>query len=155
MDFTLPLRAYPKTGLVGESARARPWTRRVRDAVEVEKRLEGEGYMSQKVRHPEEHIGFLRHEQYVSFTLNEIDSKGRTVTSGRWRDWPYPEGAFSDKPGRIGELTCPVVSAVAQLDVRENFHKHTAGAPLRAIDHWAIAELRKLIDQDKPFHTEA
>ena len=120
------------------------------DAAKVGKLLEAQGYRSQKVRHPEEHIGFWRFEQYVSFTLNEINSGGKTVTSGRWRDWPYPEGAFSGEPGRIGALVCPIVSAEAQLDVRENFHKHPAGAPLREIDHRAITELRKLIAQNKP-----
>ncbi len=30
------------------------------------------------------------------------------------------------------------VSAEAQLDVRENCHKYSAGALLRETDHWAI-----------------
>ena len=116
-----------------------------KDAAEVAGLLEKTGYRTQKVRHPEEHIGFWRFDQYVSFTLNEIDQEGRAVTSGRWRDWPWPEAAFSAGPGQLDGLVCPVVSAEAQLDVRENFDKHPAGAPKRDKDIAAIVELRKLV----------
>ena len=138
--------------LLGEVTRAHgdiDWLIWKRDADKVGALLLAQGYARQSVRHPEEHIGFWRFEQYVSFTLNETDAEGRTVTAGRWRDWPYPPGAFSAAPARIGEVLCPVVSAEAQLDVRENFHKHPAGAPLRETDHWAIAELRKLVAREE------
>ena len=113
-----------------------------KDASAAQATLEENAFRNQKVRHPEEHFGFYKHEQYVSFTLNELNEEGQIVTSGRWRDWPYPDGSFSANPGRIGDIACPIVSAEGQLDSRENFHKHPAGAPLRDVDVPAIERLR-------------
>ena len=50
---------------------------------EVSRALTTLGYMFQKVRHPDEHIGFWCHEQYVSFTLNMRNELGRVETCGR------------------------------------------------------------------------
>lgn len=125
-----------------------------KDASVVLSTLEENAFRFQKVRHPEEHIGFYRHEQYVSFTLDEWNEKGQIVTSGRWRDWPYPDGSFSAPPGRIGDLACPIVSAEGQLDSRENFHKHPAGAPLRDVDFPAIQRLRDYIAGRKKISKE-
>lgn len=103
------------------------------------------GYSSQKVRHPEEHIGFYKFDQYVSFGLLEKTQGGDVVTSGRWTDWPYPHGAFCAPDGRLGDFSCPILSAEAQLDEKVNFHKHPAGAPLRDVDLPAIERLRRYI----------
>lgn len=61
------------------------------------------GYSSQKVRHPEEHIGFYKHDQYVSFGLLEKTQGGDVVTSGRWTDWPYRTAPFVHR--RVGSET--------------------------------------------------
>ena len=116
-----------------------------KDAERVAALLQARAYRPQTVRHPEEHIGFWKEEQYLSFTLNQLDANGRVVTAGRWTDWPYPDGAFSGPDGRIEDRHCPVLSAAGQLDVRENFHKHPAGAPRREVDEWAIKALRRLL----------
>ena len=94
---------------------------------------------------PEEHIGFYKLDQFVSFGLLERTGSGEVVTSGRWTDWPYPQGAFSVPDGQLGDLTCPILSAEAQLDEKVNFHKHLAGAPLREEDPPAIEKLRDYI----------
>lgn len=103
------------------------------------------GYVPQVLRHPEEHIGFYKLDQFVSFGLLERTGSGEVVTSGRWTDWPYPQGAFSAPDGQLGPLTCPILSAEAQLDEKVNFHKHPAGAPLRDVDPPAIEKLRDYI----------
>ena len=107
--------------------------------------LTGLGYVPQVLRHPEEHIGFYKLDQFVSFGLLERTGSGEVVTSGRWTDWPYPQGAFSAPDGQLGDLTCPILSAEAQLDEKVNFHKHPAGALLRDVDPPAIEKLRDYI----------
>ncbi len=107
------------------------------------------GYSSQKVRHPEEHIGFYKLDQYVSFGLLEKNHSGEVVTSGRWTDWPYPQGSFLAPEGRLGDISCPILSAEAQLDEKVNFHKHPAGAPPRDVDLPAIEILRDYISVQK------
>ena len=115
------------------------------DAPEVTACLGTLGYSKKEVRHPDEHIGFYRLDQYVSFGLLEMTQSGDVVTSGRWTDWPYPHGAFCAPEGRLGDLSCPILSAEAQLDEKVNFHKHPAGAPLRDVDPPSIEKLRKYI----------
>ena len=103
------------------------------------------GYTHKELRHPEEHIGFYKLDQFVSFGLLEKTQSGDVVTSGRWTDWPYPQGAFSAPDGLLGDLSCPILSPEAQLDEKVNFHKHPAGAPLRDVDPPAIEKLREYI----------
>ena len=134
--------------LLGEITRVHgdvDWAIWKSDAPDVIACLGTLGYSSQKVRHPEEHIGFYKFDQYVSFGLLEKTRGGDVVTSGRWTDWPYPHGAFCAPDGRLGDLSCPILSAEAQLDEKVNFHKHPAGAPLRDADLPAIERLRRYI----------
>lgn len=125
------------------------WLIRKKDGAKVRAVLVQHGYCQQTVNYPEEHLGFYKHQVYVSFTLNELNEQGQVVTSGRWQDWPYPEGAFSAPWGHLCDLRCPIVSAAAQLDVRENYHSHPAGAPMRAIDALDIKRLQAYIADQK------
>ncbi len=130
--------------LLGEALRVHSdvdWSIWKRDAAAVSVCLGDLGYTRKVVRHPEEHIGFRKHAQYVSFGLLEKTSSGDVVTSGRWTDWPYPQGSLSAPEGQLGDVVCPIVSAEAQLDEKLNFHKHPAGAPRRDVDIVAIAKL--------------
>ena len=132
--------------LLGEALRVHgdvDWAIWKRDAGTVSACLQVLGYAGKVVRHPEEHTGFHKRGQYVGFGLLEETSSGHVVTSARWTDWPYPPGAFSAPPGRLGDLSCPIVSAEAQLDEKLNFHKHPAGAPRRDVDIVAVAKLRE------------
>lgn len=139
--------------LLGECLRVHSdidWAIWKTDAPTVSTCLEALGYIRKELRHPEEHIGFYKLDQFVSFGLLEKTQSGDIVTSGRWTDWPYPQGAFSAPEGRLGDLTCPILSAEAQLDEKVNFHKHPAGAPLRDVDFPAIEKLREYIaDQQR------
>ncbi len=138
--------------LLGEVSRVHgdiDWAIWKTDAPEVTACLGTLGYSQQKVRHPDEHIGFYGLDQYVSFGLLEKTQSGDVVTSGRWTDWPYPHGAFCAPEGRLGDLSCPILSAEAQLDEKVNFHKHPAGAPLRDVDLPAIQKLRKYIARQR------
>ena len=78
-----------------------------------------------------------------------MTQSGDVVTSGRWTDWPYPHEAFCAPERRLGDLSCPILSAEAQLDEKVNFHKHPAGAPLRDVDLPAIQKLRKYIARQR------
>lgn len=134
--------------LLGEITRVHgdvDWAIWKSDAQDVNTCLESLGYSSQKVRHPDEHIGFYKLDQYVSFGLIERTQSGDVVTSGRWTDWPYPHGSFCAPEGQLGDISCPIISAEAQLDEKLNFHKHHAGAPLRDSDLPAIEKLREYI----------
>ena len=134
--------------LLGEVSRVHgdvDWAIWKTDAPDVSACLCALGYTQQEVRHPEEHIGFYKLDQYVSFGLLQRTQSGDVVTSGRWTDWPYPPGVFCAPEGQLGDLSCPILSAEAQLDEKVNFHKHPAGAPVRDVDLPAIKALRLYI----------
>jgi len=134
--------------LLGEISREHKdidWLIWKKDALRVRAVLTQHRYCQQTLKHPAEHIGFYKQQVYVSFTLNELNEQGQVVTSGRWRDWPYPTGALSAPWGQLRDLRCPIVSAAAQLDVRQNYHLHPAGAPMRAVDALEIKKLQAYI----------
>ena len=72
--------------LLGEVSRLHgdiDWAIWKTDAPEVTACLGTLGYSKKEVRHPDEHIGFCRLDQYVSFGLLEKTQSGDVVTSGR------------------------------------------------------------------------
>lgn len=83
--------------------------------------------------------------QRISFTFLEWNSLGQIITPGRWADWPWPEGSFSPETVTLEGVVCPVVSAEALLDGKENMSKHPAGEPLREHDRADIVQLRRLL----------
>ncbi len=134
--------------LLGEITRKHEdvdWLIWTSDAVSVQSCLIENEYEPFEIRHPQERIAFYKQEQYTSFTRNMRTAQGHVVTCGRWSDWPYPENAFNHAPGRFGAITCPILSPEAQLDVKENYHKHPAGKPLRDVDPPDIARLRRYL----------
>lgn len=81
----------------------------------------------------------------VEFDFIERDDQGRIVTPGPWKDWPWPAETFSAPPGRLGEVVCPLVSGMAQLETKEGYRRHPAGAPPRPKDLADIAHLRRVL----------
>ena len=117
------------------------------DASSVQSCLEPHGYDLSETKRPEEHIAFYKQGQYTSFTRNMRNDQGQVVTCGRWSDWPYPDDAFTASHGCLDSIICPVLSPEAQLDVKENYHKHPAGGPLRDVDPPDIDRLRNHLNR--------
>jgi hypothetical protein len=57
------------------------------------------------------------------------DAAARLVTPGRWLDWPWPEDTLSGPVGRIGEVSCRVVSLAAQIDSKKGYEASTSLPP--------------------------
>ncbi len=76
------------------------------DAPDVSACLCALGYTQQEVRHPEEHIGFCKLDQYVSFGLLQRTQSGDVVASGRIRLEPFVRrrGNWATYPVRSSAL---------------------------------------------------
>lgn len=97
-------------------------------------------------RYPDEMFHAYTGDQHISFTFLERNGLGQIITPGRWSDWPWLEGTFSPETVTLEGVACPVVSAEAMLDTKENMPKHPAGRPLREHDRADIVLLRRLLN---------
>lgn len=104
--------------------------------------LAGRGYL---LRHPleEERAVLTKHGEQVDLYYVTTNHRGEAICPGKWAFWPWPPGSFGDLVGRLGDVTCRVVSLEAQLDGKESYHRHT-GTPLRPKDLADIDILREL-----------
>ena len=67
--------------------------------------------------------------QLVEFYFVKKNSVGQLVTPGRWEFWPWPAEAFDGTTGRLRDIVCPVVSAQAQLAMKEEYQSQTGDSP--------------------------
>ena len=66
------------------------------------------------------------------------------LTPGRWADWKWAAGAFDGPRARFANIEAGVMSIDGLLDLKQNFHRHPHGGPLREKDHADIARLLEL-----------
>jgi hypothetical protein len=59
-------------------------------------------------------------------TLLERNAAGVVTAGGRWADSPWPEGMLDGPVGQIGEVSCRVISAEAQVWAKEEVPKALA-----------------------------
>lgn len=63
---------------------------------------------------------------------------------GRWSDWLFPPGSFSDDPGRLDGTPVPTMSVAGMLAMKEQFPDLRNGRPWRPKDVADIETLREL-----------
>ncbi|MEX2247820.1 MAG: aminoglycoside adenylyltransferase [Dehalococcoidia bacterium] len=114
------------------------------DAEAVRRALTAAGFAAPPPLHPDEALPHLKDGQEAGFFYLVEDEAGRTITPGRWADWPWAAGAFDGPPLRLGDLELHAMSLDGLLDMKLNFPKHTHGAPLREKDVADIERLRAL-----------
>ena len=103
------------------------------------------GFLAPPPLHPDEGQPYLRQGQEVGVWFLTPDADGNPVTPGRWADWPWPAGSFEAPPGRLGDLSLPVMSVAGLLDMKRGFARHPHGAPLRPKDEADVELLRRLL----------
>ncbi|MEU5723981.1 nucleotidyltransferase domain-containing protein [Micromonospora sp. NPDC047738] len=84
-----------------------------------------------------------RDDVELSFAYLDRDAEGQVVVgAGPWAGTPLPEGMLDARPGRIGPLAAPIISAAAQIEFKEMFPVWMPARPRRAKDAADLARLR-------------
>ena len=96
------------------------------------------------IEHRVEDLIFTKNGQKVELYFITTDEAGRTITPGRWADWPWSANAFEGPLGRIGDVACRVVHPAAQLEIKEGYLAQT-GARLRPKDRADLEVLRAAV----------
>ena len=77
-----------------------------------------------------------------SFTLVDRDAAGRVVVAGGpWAGTAWPDGLLDAGPGRIGDIEAPIVSPLAQIEIKRMMPVWDPSRPRRAKDAADIARL--------------
>ncbi|MGW1062529.1 nucleotidyltransferase domain-containing protein [Micromonospora rubida] len=88
-------------------------------------------------------LDLLRDDVELSFAYLARDASGRVVVGGGpWAGTPLPEGMLDGPPGRIGDLTAPIISVAAQIEFKEMYPIWMPQRPRRSKDVADIARLR-------------
>lgn len=83
----------------------------------------------------------------VSFALLGWDAAGHPVVpAGPYAGRPWPVDLLDGPPGRLGEVTCPIVAPRAQIEIKEMMPVWVPGLPRRAKDRDDVARLRAALD---------
>ena len=79
----------------------------------------------------------------VQVTLLGRDADGcPTVPAGPYAGARWPADLLDGPPGRIGDITCPIVSPRAQIEIKEMMPVWVPGLPRRDKDRADITRLR-------------
>jgi hypothetical protein len=68
---------------------------------------------------------------------------------GRWADWRFPPGSFSDEPGMLDGTPVLAMSVSGMLAMKEQFPHLRNGRPLRQKDIADISALRELAARNR------
>ncbi|MBV1852983.1 nucleotidyltransferase domain-containing protein [Catellatospora tritici] len=86
---------------------------------------------------------FLRDEVDLGFALLGRGADGRPVVpSGPYAGAPWPAGMLAGPLGRIGDLTCPVISPQAQIELKLRYPEWNPALARRDKDRADIELLR-------------
>jgi hypothetical protein len=113
------------------------------DADRLAVALAGLGFTAYGDNAPELQRDFLRDGVDLGVALLGRDTAGRVVVpAGPSAGEPWPDGMLDGPPGRIGDLTCSIVSAAAQIEIKQMMPVWVPGLPRRDKDRSDIALLR-------------
>jgi Aminoglycoside-2''-adenylyltransferase len=86
------------------------------------------------------------HDLEVQITLLGRDADGcPTVPAGPYAGARWPADLLDAPPGRIGDVTCPIVSPRAQIEIKEMMPVWVPGLPRRAKDLQDVVRLRSAL----------
>ncbi|MEV1285655.1 aminoglycoside adenylyltransferase [Micromonospora sp. NPDC049679] len=108
--------------------------------------LRGRGYADDPGPPPEQQRDLVKDGVELSFALLSRDATGEPVVAGGpWRGTAYPAGMLSGWVGRLGDVTCPVISPHVQIELKEMYPVWMPERPVRTKDRVDIARLRAAI----------
>jgi len=96
---------------------------------------------------PEEACEFTWHRIDFSTAYFDRQPDGTFTTMGRWSDWVFPAGSFSDVPGVLDGIDIPAMSVAGMLAMKEQFPTLRNGRAWRAKDNTDVELLRGLASE--------
>jgi hypothetical protein len=107
--------------------------------------LEQNGFDYTRGPPPEQQRNFVKCGEELHVGLVRRDASGDVVVAGGPHEGAaWPAGMLGDHLGRIGSVTCRIVSPESQLEVKERWEEWT-GRPAREYDANDIALLRAVL----------
>ncbi|GAA1607385.1 hypothetical protein GCM10009828_038480 [Actinoplanes couchii] len=143
MDFYL--------GRVTRPHRDVDWFAWSTDAARITAALTSRGYTLLPEPPHDQQLDFVRPDGAevldLSFALMTRTEQGTvTVAGGPWTGAPWPDGMLTAPPGRIGLLTCPIISPQAQIEIKRMMPVWAPGTPRRPKDAEDITRLEAALD---------
>jgi hypothetical protein len=118
------------------------------DASKLVAVLERYGYEEVGGPPPAQQRNLVKAGEELHVTLLERNAAGVVTAGGRWADSPWPEGMLDGPVGRIGEVSCRVISAEAQLWAKEEVPK-ALGHEQRDRDPGDLELLRRAVAEER------
>lgn len=115
------------------------------DAELVRAALERRGFQAVGNQPPEESQEFERDGVCFSSAFFVRADDGFAHPEGRWSDWRFPPGSFSDGTGTLAGRSVPVMSVEGMLAMKEQYATLRNGRPLRDKDVRDLVALRQLL----------
>jgi hypothetical protein len=98
---------------------------------------------------PEQQLDYLAGNVEVGLALLARNAEGRPVVAGGpWAGALWPAGMLDGSIGRLGELSCPIVSAAAQIEIKLMTPTWMPDRPRRPKDAEDVARLREGVAGD-------
>lgn len=73
---------------------------------------------------PDAQRDFTKHDEIIQIALLATTAQGQVgPAGGPWAGTPWPEGMLEGPPGRLGEVTCPIVNPQVQIAIKELFRQ--------------------------------
>ena len=105
------------------------------DAARLVEALTAQGFAESPGPPPERQRNLVRDGVEFHITLLERAPSGEVFTAAAPPDWePWPEGMLGTASGRIGALSCPIVSPESQIEVKHKFREWRPDLPEREKD---------------------
>ena len=119
------------------------WVER-KDSVAVLDALMGAGAMPMDTQPIEESREYTIGDVWFSSAYFDRDLDDTYRLDGRWSDWSFPGGSFSEDTGELAGMRVPVMSAAGMLAMKQQYPTLRNGKPLREKDVRDIALLTVL-----------
>jgi aminoglycoside-2''-adenylyltransferase len=123
------------------------WVERI-DAERSKAVLTGAGATALATQPPEESCEFTWDGADFSTAYFDRRTDGAFIQlEGRWSDWLFPPGSFSDEPGALDGMPVRAMSVAGMLAMKEQYPHLRNGGPWRQKDIDDIKVLRRLVTE--------
>lgn len=117
------------------------------DAPRLIRELERAGFIEIGGAPPEAQRNMMKEGQEFQIALLARRDDGAVVVAGGpSAGAPWPDGMLEGSPGRIDDLTCPIVNPRVQIEIKELFPRWL-GVPMGAKHREDIARLREALER--------
>lgn len=117
------------------------------DADALAAELERRGFTPVPGVPPEQQLDVAKDGEDLSFNLIRRDASGRIVVGGGpYAGQPWPPDLLAGHVGRLGGLSCPIISPRAQIEIKRMMPIWVPGAPRRPKDAEDVARLSARLD---------